>query len=415
MLPAEWQKNNAFALQALICGRQPEDEAISIKPTETCTALKAAEICRIGINAFRQYVNDHLPQTFRKLGLPSAPQPLNSAARSTQQLFDLNAVKKWAEKLDEVRAKAEEEKRKKAPTRAELMAKGEFVTVKDLAKAAGVTRKLMNQWTREGLPEHLRFYDDPPAPSYVFPNCKLYRIEALEWAKGLKAAIKALSAEKRKILNLTKLRTERASTRRMYPDLVSRGEVALMIGVAKQRLNVWCASGIPKTLRACGLPEFPKAVDVIAPCKMHNADEVSAWILEYRHAEKLMVQEAEELAKARAERRTARLRNRVPRASTVQMPDVSDLGFEVVCMADASLILGFDSHRVSKIYCLGVSQKMKRAGIPEFPPVVCRRKGYSFFKKSDIEEWGRAFRNVYPDGIVRKTKNRGLQDGSCVQ
>lgn len=407
-----WSNNNGCALQDLLCGRAPGEPKSRVATRATCDGTSAAEICRISPYTFRRYVNDDFPQSFRDLGLTAAPQPLNLATRNSCQQFDLEAVRAWAEKFNRIRARAEAElKKKKSKSRTALTRDENLITIKDIAKTAGVSRSTLQNWFKHGLPEKLKAVGAIPKPSYVFANAVFYQKSVLEWAKALKEVIAGVSEEVRQIRRIT---AEKATQpkRRNYPDLISRAQIALMIGVPRERLNAWVSLGMPKSLKECGCPDFPKSVDVISTCAQHRIEEIGVWVLAYKKACRLAKQRAEELEKVRAERRRNHGPQKQSKELTAQLPDVSDLGFEVVCMHDASRLLGFDRHRVSKIYCLGVSQRMRRKGVPEFPPVVCRRRGFSFFKKSDIEAWGREFRKAYPGGIVRKKKIKEVQNGT---
>lgn len=388
--PSEWTRNNSTALQALICGKNPAD--FVRESSEPCTMTEAAGICGVNVFTLRRYSFGCFPDIYKMLGLPPLP-PVDSFT----QFFDKEELKEWAGKFKEIRAKAEAlaPKRpkttpKKTPkiTKAEAQGK-QWVKLSDLATAARIKKATLWDWTRKGIPKRYAEAGEFPTPSFRTKNVAFYESSALEWAKRLGEIVDKEGQKER-------IRRRLIAQAVDMPVLIGRSELASMIGITVPALAMWCTKGIPKELKALGCPEVPKTIYGSFNRAFHYPHEVTPWVLAYKQAKAKQQAIREEKQKARNARQAARNKSKKPRKESAWYPDVSDLGFEVVCEADAALMLDVSKLTVNRMSNRGISRKMKSDGVPDFPAVVCTRKRFKFFKKSEVEAWGETFRKIYP-------------------
>lgn len=383
-LPKEWQKNNAPALQALICGLNPDD--FIKEQTEPCTMTEAAEICKVSIYVLRRYAFGRFPQLYEKLGITAMP-PLDSST----QTFDKEELKKWAKKLDEVRAKAQALTPKRPKMAKDIAAENGWVRLSDLAQVARIQAATLWHWTRHGIPAKYASAGAFPTPTYKRENIAFYDKSALEWARNLGNLVSGL-----------KKKEEEARRERMgkvaeeNPLLVRRPVVASMAGVSLTAFSAWSANGIPKSLRELGCPEVPPTIYGSCNAAFIRAEEVSPWVLAYKKAAAKLQEVREEKQKKKVAKQVTRVKNGKPRSESAFFPDTSDLGFEVICEADAAFMLKLSKVTLNKIVNRGISRKMKMDGVPDFPAVACERKRYKLFKKSEVEAWGKTYRSIYP-------------------
>lgn len=383
MKPTEWEKNNAPALQALICGLDPDDY-IRKESTETCTMAQAAEICKVSIHVMRCYECEKFPEIYLKLGIPKLPR-----FDGYTKTFEKAAIEKWAVKLEEVRKKAEELAPKPRMSSKEAYKKG-WVRMGDLAQIARIKVSTLSTWFRNGIPEKYELDEPLPVPTYKSENVRYYDKSALEWAKKFGAVYAQVTREEEAVLRC------KAQEKPEEPSLIRRPVLAAMIGMKPTAFSMWCTQGIPKTLKDLGCPEVPETIYDNLRAANCRADEAAAWILEYRKAREKQKQKRAEGRKRQIEKQRERIKNRTPRSKTAWDPDTSDLGFEVLCALDAAKYLGISPVTLNKIINRGVSRRMSEKGVPDFPQMICERKRFKLYKKSEVEQWGKTYRSIFP-------------------
>lgn len=269
----EWHKNNGSALQALICGKDPDD-FIRKGNIEPCSITQAAEICKVTTYVIRRYTFGRFPEIYQRLGIEAMP-PLDAYT----QTFEMTEVKKWARHLEKIRAKAEAiAPQKPKMTQAEAEKRG-WVTMGDLARVSRIKSAKLSSWFRTGLPAKYGTAEEFPTPTYKSDNVCYYDGSALEWAKRLGSQVAAVQSKEE-----DELRKKASIVPKPDPLHIRRTAVAKMLNITSPTFALWQLHGIPKKLKVLGCPELPKPAFSRQRADYYRAEDVAPWVLAYKKA-----------------------------------------------------------------------------------------------------------------------------------